>query len=328
MKQRPTQSDIAKAANVSRGLVSLALSGSSGVSEETRSRILQIAGDLGYVRNMGAAALAGRFHSTLGFVLPDLRNPFYESLVSELQQNASELNLLPLIVTSLNREEHEAQVVRQLQELDTAGIIVVSPVEQREDLVRAGHAVPLVVIGSGEVGGSVDTVHMDELAAAHLITHHIHERGWKRVLHLSSDQHNGDVWVDNRRRALASALDGIQLSDVVVGPNDALSPIIGSFHPEIRREPLAIVVHNDQLAIDVVPALHRLDLTPGEDVAIISYDDTYVAERPEWSLTSVHQDVQSLINTALGHVTKRQQDDGAPAVNSVIQPTLTVRSTS
>lgn len=328
VNQRPTQTDIARAAGVSRGLVSLALSGSAGVSQDTRARIAAIAGELGYVRNIGAAALAGRFHSALGFVLPDLRNPFYETLVSELQQGAGDLDLLPLIVTSLNRPEHEAQVVRKLQELDVAGIMVVSPVEPAEELVRVGRSLPMVVIGGGTIGGTVDTVHMDEIAAAQLIARHVHERGWQRVLHLSARHESGDIWVGNRRNAIASALTDIPLEDVVVDTDDALSPIIGEFHPEDRERPLAIVVHNDKIAIDVVPALHRLGLTPGHDVAIISYDDTHVAERPEWSLTSIHQDAHLLISTALEHVTRRQNDYAAPAENSVIQPTLTVRSTS
>ena len=328
MKQRPTQTDIARAAGVSRGLVSLALSGSSGVSDESRARIVSLAEEIGYVRNIGAAALAGKFHSTLGFVLPDLRNPFYETLVAELQQDASQEDLLPLIVTSLNRGEHEAQVVRKLQELDVAGIIVVSPVEPPEELIKRGRVLPTVVIGAGSIGGTVDTVHMDEFAAGRLITKHIRERGWKRVLHLSSDQDAGNVWVDNRRTALESTLEDIPLDTAVAHDDQALSPLIAPFVPSNEDHSLAIVVHNDLLAMDVVPALHHLELTPGKDVAIISYDDTHVAQRPEWSLTSIHQDAHELISTALSHVGHRQIDDNAPATNSIIQPSLTVRATS
>lgn len=328
MKQRPTQSDIARAAGVSRGLVSLALSGSSGVSEESRARIVTIADELGYVRNIGAAALAGKFHSTLGFVLPDLRNPFYETLVAELQQSSTELDLLPLIVTSLNRSDHEAQVLRKLQELDVAGVIVVSPVEPPEELIKQGRSLPTVVIGAGAIGGAVDTVHMDENAAAQLIAAHIRERGWKRVLHLSSEIDDGNVWVDNRLKALELALGQTPLNSALIQADQPLSPLIARFVPENEEHSLAIVVHNDRLAMDVIPALHRLNLTAGKDVAVISYDDTHVAQRPEWSLTSIHQDAHELMQTALSHVNRRQNDDNAVAINSIVQPTLTVRTTS
>ena len=46
-----TQSDVAEAAGVSRSLVSLALSGSPKVAEETRVHIARIASTLGYRGN-------------------------------------------------------------------------------------------------------------------------------------------------------------------------------------------------------------------------------------------------------------------------------------
>ena len=69
MKSTPTQADIAREAGVSRGLVSLALSGSSTVAEGTRQRIIEIAERLGYTRNLGAAMLAARTSPIVGIVL-------------------------------------------------------------------------------------------------------------------------------------------------------------------------------------------------------------------------------------------------------------------
>lgn len=125
MVRRPTQSDVAQAAGVSRGAVSLALSGSPGVGEETRERIRAVAAELGYVRNLGAAALAGQFESALGVVLPDLRNPFFESLVAQIQHRGVSHDRLPLFVTALDDPDQEAMVMRKLHELRVAGIIVV-----------------------------------------------------------------------------------------------------------------------------------------------------------------------------------------------------------
>ena len=58
-----TQSDVAEAAGVSRSLVSLALSGSPKVAEETRVHIARIASSLGYRVNAAASALARRSRS-------------------------------------------------------------------------------------------------------------------------------------------------------------------------------------------------------------------------------------------------------------------------
>ena len=56
-----------------------------------------------------------------------------------------------------------------------------------------------------------------------------------------------------------------------------------------HSEPLGLVIHNDALAIDAVPVLRESRREPGADVALASYDNTYLALREEFSLTSVDQ---------------------------------------
>ncbi|MTA38169.1 MAG: LacI family DNA-binding transcriptional regulator, partial [Actinobacteria bacterium] len=51
---RPTINDVATRAGVSKSLVSLALSGSTRVSDVSRQRIVDAAAELGYRRNAAA----------------------------------------------------------------------------------------------------------------------------------------------------------------------------------------------------------------------------------------------------------------------------------
>ena len=71
-----TQSDVARAAGVSRSLVSLALSNSPRVAPKTRERIQRVAVDLGYRVNVAASSLARQSSTIIGLVLPNLRNVF------------------------------------------------------------------------------------------------------------------------------------------------------------------------------------------------------------------------------------------------------------
>lgn len=328
MIRPPTQSDVARAAGVSRGAVSLALSGSPGVGEDTRERIRAVATELGYVRNLGAAALAGQFDSALGVVLPDLRNPFFESLVAEIQYRGVSNDRLPLFVTALDDPEQEMMVMRKLHELRVGGIVVVSPVSSSEHLIKMSEILPIAVIGSESIGGSVDVVHMDEDHAARLIAEHVRVGGWKRVLHLSGMTGPGDVWVERRRRALTEAFVGIPFTHVAVRSDDMIHPVIGEQDPTNRAEPLAIIAHNDLMAIDVVTAVRSLGLVPGRDVAIIGFDDTHMAARPEFSLTSIHQDAGDLAQFALDMLRERATAPKVPGREAVLVPNLTVRSSS
>jgi len=84
-----TQSDVARAAGVSRSLVSLALSGSPKVAAGTRERIEEVAASLGYRVNVSASSLARKRSTIIGLVLPNLRNAFFEQIAACLGRAAA-----------------------------------------------------------------------------------------------------------------------------------------------------------------------------------------------------------------------------------------------
>ena len=80
---RPTQKDIALAAGVSQAAVSLVLNKTEtpSVPPATRTRILQVAQELGYQPNHPARMLRSARTMTFACVIPDITNPFYPGLV-------------------------------------------------------------------------------------------------------------------------------------------------------------------------------------------------------------------------------------------------------
>ena len=69
MAVKPTISDVAARAGVSKGAVSFALNGREGVSAQTRTRILRAAADLGFTPNAMARALSTGRAGSLGLVM-------------------------------------------------------------------------------------------------------------------------------------------------------------------------------------------------------------------------------------------------------------------
>ncbi|CEI48616.1 LacI family DNA-binding transcriptional regulator [Propionibacterium freudenreichii] len=347
MAADPTQRDVARAAGVSRGLVSLALSGSSLVADDTRERIVQVAHELGYTRNLGAASLASKRSPVVGVVLPDLRNPFFESVVDNLQHEADGLGLLPLVATSADDRSRETTVLQRFRELRAAGIVMVSPVEGPEAFTRIGSQLPLVLIGAALAGDGFDSVHVDEDAAAALIVEHLRGHGWRRIVAVSFVSGLGEVWVAHRHRALAraAAAAGMPLERVEVPRGEALAPQLGGVLAAQADQRVAVVTHNDLTAADVLAFVRARGLRPGYDLAVIGFDDTHMARRPEFDITSVSQNTGELARLAMVALQGRAEWMGARALRRhpdvaegddeplrgrefIVAPALSVRSSS
>lgn len=328
-----TQSDIARAAGVSRSLVSLALSGSPRVAADTRRRIREVAASLGYRVNVSASSLARRSSTIIGLVLPNLRNAFFERIAACLGRAAARRDLTLFVTVGSDQPEVLHRAVESLLGVRVAGIVLVSPWLPDEDLLAIGEEVPACVIGRRSPGGRVDSVRVDEEAAARLVVDHLAGLSMRTICYIGPRM-TDEASRHDRERALARAAKTAGLTFEARDCGEDAGPAARAAlndHPE----PLGLVVHNDVLAIDAVPVLRESLREPGTDVALVSYDNTYLALREEFSLTSVDQPEDLLGERAVDLVRRRAglaPDDGpaagAGARSVVLEPRLVARASS
>ena len=77
---KTTLLDIAKEVNLSKTTVSMVLNKKDiNVSEETRNKILEAAKRLNYIPNSLARSLSTKKTYTIGFIIPDIENPFFSA---------------------------------------------------------------------------------------------------------------------------------------------------------------------------------------------------------------------------------------------------------
>lgn len=328
MKRNPTQQDIAEAAGVSRGLVSLALSGAPHVAEETRERILRTARELGYTRNLGAASLAANRSQLIGVILPNLRNPFFEGVVDAIQKRAEERGFMALFAATSNDPAREESIMQRFRELRASGIVAVSTVRDRQNLREMAELVPLVLVGAPPMGGSIDAIHVDERAAADLVVSHALERDWRKIVHISDDAGAGRVWVERRRDALIDAAREAGLPFTLIDAGEDLMQIARMEKDLWKVGRVAIVAHNDLLGSDAIAAVRAAGMDPGVDVGVIGYDDTYLSRRPEYDMTSVRQDPDAFAIRTLEALDSRGGDLSMPGREWRLEPTLSVRSST
>ena len=292
-----------------------------------------MARDLGYRVNVSASSLARRSSTIIGLVLPNLRNAFFERMARCLNEAASDRGMTLFVTVGSEDPVALHRAIDSLLGVRVAGIAMVSPWLTGEDVVAVGEEVATCVIGRKTPGGRIDAVHIDERAAAGLVVEHLRERGASSLVYVRP--RSGDETSRHEREiALTGAAEEAGLPLVVYGCHDEAGPAVRaavSTHPE----PLGLVMHNDVLAIDAVPALRAVHRSQDSPVFIASYDNTYLAQREEFSLTSINQPEPVMAARAIEFICQRAGLDSQvtlpadePARSVVLAPTLAIRASS
>lgn len=116
-RRRVTISDLARRLDISKASVSYALNGRSGVSEETRQRVLSLAAELGFHPNSAAVALSASRARTIGIVIA--RDPalisteaFYMRTLVGIEQYLNEVDS-SLLLRLTGEEGQDLDVLRR-----------------------------------------------------------------------------------------------------------------------------------------------------------------------------------------------------------------------
>ncbi len=121
---KPTLRTVAAAAGVSQMTASRALRGGGDVSDATRARVHAAAGQLGYVPNRIAGALASRHVNLVGVVFPSLSSTVFPEVLAGITETLGKTPLQPVVGVSGYDLEREETVIRDMLSWRPAGLIV------------------------------------------------------------------------------------------------------------------------------------------------------------------------------------------------------------
>ena len=284
--------DVASLAGVSFQTVGKVLNGKGTVSAETRERILEAAGELGYVPNALARGLVTQSTSTIGIIASDLSDYVLARFVVGAEREARRRGH-GVLIGSLDEKGSDAErYLRLLLERRVDGILSVAPQLEKDsrvgELLRG--SVPSVSIHHIP-GGGVPLIGSDHAQTGLLATRHLLKLGHRRIATVRGDE---------SRRVTFSRLQGykraLETADVAFDPDLVEA---GDWEPEggyraaislLNRAPdiTAIFSQNDNMALGVLSALHDQGMSVPKDCAVVGCDDIPLAAHTIPPLTTVH----------------------------------------
>jgi LacI family transcriptional regulator len=337
-QRKVTLADIAAGCDVSRATVSLVLRGSPLVNVRTRARVEAELKRQGYVYNRAAANLRRRTSSSIALVINDLGNPFFAEFAAGVDEALGTAGFVTLLGNTGESPERQQAVLGSLIEHGPAGIIL-SPAEGSDDarvLAAVGRHTPLLVFNralgeAAEDDAPWDTLVLDNERGMRLATEHLIGLGHRRIAFFGG--HRDSSSCRQRREGYAQAM---QAAGLAVQPGWLVES--SPTRLEAARQagalfnrdpaPTAAVCYNDAVALGLMLGLTSRGRRPGEDFAVVGFDDVAEAGVAVPPLTTTAVDPRERGRQAADIVLARIQQPSTPATHTIAPSRLVVRESS
>jgi len=254
-------------------------------------------------------------------LISNLRNPFFAEVIEGLQEELGASRYRTLLSTG------ELGATEAMLERGVEGMVLLSPEIPTEEIASLARKSPTVIVGRDTQESSLDCVVNDDFSGAEMVVEHLAGLGHERIAHVSGGSGAGAA---ARRKGYEQAMQRLGLDSRVVygeytdeGGYWGTRQLLGA-----EPRPTAIFAANDFAAMGTFVAIDEAGLSVPEDVSVVGYDNTYLAELALVSLTSVDQPRRDMGVLAVRLLLERIESGRTEPRREVLKPRLIRRSTS
>lgn len=294
--KRPTITDVARMAAVSKATVSAVLNDTGTVRESTRDRVLSVMEHLNY-RPMGSGRRAPiQEERSIGLVIKEIDNPYYGEVVNGVRAAAQESGYTLLVTSSEGEYEAERRAVELLQRKELDGLILTPVLDADADLSHLFELkrrnFPFVLLEELR-GVPASLIDVDNEEASQRAVEFLIEQGHTRIVHFAGPEYSwhSQERIDGARRACSGSHVIFTDADVVrAGAHleDGYRAGLEYFRGRAAGErPTAVTCYNDLVALGLCRALVELGIRVPEDLSVVGFDDIGFLDYLPLRLTSV-----------------------------------------
>lgn len=333
MKKRVTLRDVAAHAGVSRATASLVLRNSPLVAAATRERVLASMEALGYVYNRAAASLRAQQSQTIGLVVTDITNPFFAELAVAIEAQLEQADFTVMLTNTSDQVSRQARVLQVLHGFQVDGLLWCPANDTPAETLAQIQAwrLPTVMVTRHIPDADVDYVGADNVRGAKLAVEHLAQQGHMRIAFIggplsSSARHERLTGFEAGLREHALAFDPALTVPSPVsrqGGFEAMQTLLDQPNP-----PTAALCYDDVVAFGAMLGLQAAGRVPGNDFAIIGFDDIADAELVRPALTTVAITPQAIGEAAVNMLLQRIADPSRAAERLILAPRLVVRAST
>jgi LacI family transcriptional regulator len=342
-KKRLTIRDVAVAAGVSIQTVSRVINNRPDVAPETLERVQEVIKRTGYAPNMLARSLTlGRSH-VLGVVAYGLEFFGPSRVLTAIERQATEMGYAIMLNLVLEPDTGDAhQVMDALRARQVDGIIWAIPdVGNNRAWSRTrgvGLPVPIMLVGGMAGRPYLPSIGIDNAAMGRLATEHLLAGAARKVGIVTGPMRWWEA--QERLRGWRETLEehGLKASESLIVEGDwTVSSGEQGLHRLLERCPEldAVFASNDQMALGVLHAAHRMGRRVPEELSVAGVDNMAEASHFWPPLTTVNQPLGDAGAMAVAEIDRligksrqpRPSRQAAPEM-TLLKPELIVREST
>lgn len=325
--------DIAAATGFSINTVSRALRGDQKISAESRTKIQESAKMLGYMPNSIAASMRSNHSKMVGIISADSANPFFSEVVRGIEEMASKADYHILLASTEESMQKECDLIRMFLCRKVDGIIAMPVFDNNSKHLQLYQSLDIPFIFPGrrlEGLGGHSILHNDREGQRQVISHFI-SNGHKKILYIAGPKKISNT-ID-RLAGLAEAYTnaGLELDpDYIVEASGHIEDGYYLTNQALNRGMgfTAVACFNDMLAMGVLKSLYENNLRVPEDIEVFGYDNLYMSQFMQPSLSTVDVPKYRLGYVAMETLIEHIQDPSLEYVPKDFPTRLVFRETT
>jgi len=320
-----TITDIAKLANVSTSAVSIVLNNKKGVSEKTRSNVLEIIKKFNYNPNQIAQSLAAKETKSIGLIIKEIDNPYFSKLMKGVFDACSQLGYSVLLGSSELSTEKESEIINTLLNKRVDGLLISPLQNERGNFTYLANLLqdnfPLVVLGMIK-NYHTNSVDIDNSKAAYDAVSYLIKLGHTKIAHLAGPVHSGhgQMRLEGYKQALID--NNITINSSFIHPVEPYTPNgykagLELFSKKVDH-PTAVFCYNDLVAIGLINALSELKIQVPQKVSVVGFDNIDFSAYVKIPLTTIQMPAYEIGIASTNLLIKQISNSSEPLNETVI----------
>ena len=329
-KETVTSFDVAQRAGASQSAVSRVFSPGASASPKMAEKVRKAADELGYRPNVLARSLITGNSKIIGLVVAYFDNQFYPEAVEKLSKSLQVEGYHVLVFMASNGDDID-KLMQDLLDYQVEGIVLASVAVSSNLAERCDAAgVPVVLFNRHQDDDRFSSVTSNNYDGGRKAAEFLIAGGHKRIAHIAGWE--GASTQRDREAGFRSMLKekGVELFARETGNfqfDETQEATRLMFNKDVV--PDAVFVTNDHMAIAAMECLrYEFKLSIPDDVSIIGYDDVEIASWPSYSLTTIRQPANRMVDETVKTLMKRIRGEDITPHKIEIESPLMIRTSA